>query len=391
MSGYIERAISTKFRHALAYFPVLGLIGPRQCGKSTFVRHYFAKNDSFLYLDLENPADLAKLSEPLSFFEHNSERLVCLDEIQKKPDLFKILRGLVDKRKLPGQFIVLGSASPELLRQSSETLAGRIAYIELTPFVHDELHSSLSLNQLWLRGGFPRSVLAPDDTMSLWWRDEFIRTYLERDVPQWGFRIPSETISRLWRMLAHEHGQVLNSSRLAQSLGVSPPTIRSYIDILKSTYMIRSLPAFLPNLGKRLVKSPRVFIRDTGILHALSGLETFNCLLGHPCFGASWEGLVIENAIAALPDYRPHFFRTKDGAEIDLVLERGNKRIAIEAKASQAPTVTKGFWNAIKDVDPIATFVASPVSDSFPMKKDVMVCSLGDLTVELKKIGSKKR
>ena len=386
MPGYIKRAISNKFHDALEFFPVVGLIGPRQCGKSTFARHTFSGNDRFLYLDLENPADLAKLSEPLAFFEFNSNKIICLDEIQKRPDLFTILRGLVDKRELAGQFIVLGSASPELLRQSSETLAGRIAYIELAPFTRDELLTNhFTLNELWVRGGFPRSLLAPNPKTSLWWRNEFIRNFLERDVPQWGFRIPSDTIGRLWRMLAHEHGQVLNNSRLAQALGISPPTVRSYIDILNATYMVRSLPAFLPNLGKRLVKSPRLFIRDTGILHALSGLENFNDLLGHPCYGASWEGLVIENAIATLPDYRPYFYRTKNGSELDLVLEKGTKRIAIEAKASQAPKVTRGFWNAIKDVCPIAAYVVSPVKDSFPLREDVIVTSIEELTVELKK------
>jgi len=378
MQHYIGRRIRTSFEEALLHFPVVALVGPRQCGKSTFARNLLARRDDKpVYLDLEDPSDLAKLGDGVTFFRHNQDKLVCLDEVQRRPELFRDLRPVVDSNDRPGQFIVLGSASPELLRQSSESLAGRVAYIELGPFKLDELPMTTEgVRRLWLRGGFPRSLLAPDDAVSSWWRREFVRTFLERDVPQWGFRIPADTVGRLWRMLAHEHGQVLNVSRLAQSLGVSPPTVRSYVDLLAATYMIRLLPPLVPNLGKRVVKSPRVFIRDTGILHSLSGLDDFNELLGHPCLGSSWEGLVIEHAIAALPNWAPHVYRTSRGAELDLVLEKGRRRLVVEARASAAPTVTRGFWSALDDVEPEAAFVVAPVDEAYPLRGNVPVVPL---------------
>jgi len=380
MSGFLPRSISRRFTEALAYFPVVALVGPRQCGKSTFARHHLARHNGHIYLDLENPSDLAKLDDPMSFLRHYAGRLVCIDEVQRYPELFAMLRSTVDETGEAGQFVVLGSASPELLRQSAESLAGRIAYLEMMPFTRKETASlEGGIERLWLRGGFPRSHLAPEDSTSAWWLREFISTYLERDVVHWGFRIPAQQLRRLWRMLAHEHGQILNCSKLAQALGVSSPTVRSWVDILCATYQLRLLPALLPNLRKRLVKRPRVYLRDSGILHSLLGLDSFDELLGHPLYGASWEGLVIEQAIHCLPNWQPHFFRTNNGAELDLVLTRGNKRIAIEIKASAAPTLTKGFWSALEDVKPDAAFVVARVDEGWPLRDGVTLCSLDEL------------
>lgn len=374
---YLHRRLETSVRGSLAAFPAVAVVGPRQCGKSTLARALIGRRKDAVYLDLERPSDRRRLAEPELFFDLHRDQLVCLDEIHRVPELFAVLRGVIDADRRPGRFLVLGSASRDLLRQSSESLAGRIAYLELTPFLLIEMPVRIrSIESLWLRGGFPESVLARSGAISSQWRRDFVRTFLERDVPQLGLRIPSGSLERLWRMCAHHHGQLLNQSRLGESLGVSHTTIRSYLELFAATFMVRLLPPLLPNLKKRLVKSPRLFVRDSGILHTLLDIETHDDLLGHPVRGASWEGWVIENVLGSLPDWRGYYYRTANGAEVDLVLEKGQRRVAIECKASAAPTVTVGFRSALEDLDITEAWVIAPVRDRYPIGKGVEVASL---------------
>ena len=376
---YITRNIEKELLECLHDFPAVAVLGPRQCGKSTLARYIIKGNPEALYLDLESPGDLAKLQEPELFFSQHAGKLICLDEVQRLPEIFTILRTIIDQRQVSGQFLLLGSASRNLIRQSSESLAGRIAYLELTPFVLTEISSAkkqLSLQDLWLRGGFPDSLLARHDKTSRRWRDNFIRTFLERDIPQLGIRIPAPTMRRIWQMCAHNQGQLLNSSQLGSSLGVSHTTFRSYIDLLAETFMIRVLPPYAINLKKRLVKSPKVYLRDTGILHTLLAIDSFDDLLGHPVFGASWETMAMENIITAYPDWEPFFYRTAAGAEIDLVLVRGNRRLVFEFKASSSPKPTKGFWTALHDLEIDRAVIIAPVDKNFPLKKNVKVAPL---------------
>jgi predicted AAA+ superfamily ATPase len=315
--------------------------------------------------------------------------LICLDEVQRAPEIFPVLRSIHDESGKNGQLLVLGSASPELLRQSSETLAGRISYLELAPFSLAEMSETKTshgngLSRLWMRGGFPRSTLARSDAASLAWREDFIRTFLERDIPQLGLRIPAQSLRRFWIMCAHSHGQLVNFSQLGQSLGLSHTTMRSYADIQEQTFLLRVLPPFEANLKKRLVRSPKIYLRDSGLLHALLELPTAAQLYGHPIYGASWEGFVIENALSVLGrGWRAGFYRTADGAEIDLVVEKGNERIAIECKASSAPTVSRGFWTALEDLHIKKAFVVAPAAQSYPIGRGVKVVSPWDLIAEI--------
>ena len=376
---YISRQLEQELQECLLDFPAVALLGPRQCGKSTLAKALIEDRDDAIYLDLELPSDLRKLAEPELFFGAGRDKHFCLDEIQRIPELFAPLRSIIDANKRNGQFLLLGSASRELIKQSSESLAGRIAYLELTPFLLSEIAQSghpNPLQTLWLRGGFPDSLLARNEKASRRWRENFIRTFLERDIPQLGFHIPANTIQRVWQMCAHNQGQLLNSSQLGSSLGVSHTTLRSYIDLLTQTFMLRVLQPYSANVKKRLVKSPKVYLRDTGILHSLLKIDSFDDLLGHPVFGASWETVVIENIIAAFPDWQPYFYRTAAGAEIDLLLIRGNQRIGIECKASKTPKVSRGFWNVLDDLDLQSAWVIAPVEESYPLQKNVTVTSL---------------
>jgi hypothetical protein len=378
---YLPRKLYNEVLGCLQDFPAVAMLGPRQCGKSTLAHALIAQLRESVYLDLEKPSDQKKLSEPELFFALHQNKLICLDEIQRLPELFTILRSIIDERGTNGQFLILGSASQDLIRQSSETLAGRIAYLELTPFLLCETDSGQEsstgkLNTHWLRGGFPRSYLASNDQTSARWRHNFVRTFLERDIRQFGFQIPPETLMRLWKMCAHSHGHLLNSSKLGESIGVSHTTIRSYIDLLTQTFMLRTFMPFVANLKKRLVKSPKIFIRDTGILHALLDIETHDDLMGHPVFGASWEGLAIENILYEFRGWNAGFYRTSAGAELDLVLEKGKKRIGIECKASAAPQVTKGFWNALEDLQIKEAYIVAPVKEPYPIHKQVTVTPL---------------
>lgn len=376
---FIPRQLQYEVDACLEDFPAVAILGPRQCGKSTLARHIIKNAGETVYLDLELPSDIIKLSEPELFFRQHPEKLICLDEIQRMPDIFPVLRGVIDANRINGRFLILGSASPELLRQSAETLAGRIAYLALTPLLLHEILPSAPKNTLsdyWLRGGFPESFLSRNNGVSSRWRENFIRIFLERDIPQLGFSIPAATLRRVWQICAHNSGQIFNASRLGTGIGVSHTTMKKYIDLLSGTFMLRVLPPFLPNLEKRLVKSPKIYLRDTGILHSLLRIDSMDDLLGHPALGPSWETLVIENVCAMMPEWDAYFYRTSAGAEIDLVMTRGSQKIAVECKASEAPKVGRGFWNGLADLNIEQAWVIAPVHDTYPIAKNVMVSSL---------------
>lgn len=386
MHRYIPRYITEKIIKRLENIPCVALLGPRQCGKTTLAKHIISGLPDALYLDLERPSDANKLRDPELFFSLNRGRLICLDEIQLAPELFSALRPILDEEGENGRLFILGSASRDLIRQSSQSLAGRISYLELTPFLLNEVDGDVggdALFKLWLRGGFPRSFLAPDDKTSLEWRHDFVRTFLERDIPQLGFRIPAASMRRLWQMCAHQHGQLLNASRMGQSLGVSHHTVRSYMDILSETFILRLLPPFHANLKKRLIKSPKIYIRDTGLLHCLLDIETANDLLGHPVYGASWEGLVIENLISVTPDWRHCFYRTASGVELDLLMEKSGRRLAVECKLTTAPKPQRVFWQALEDLNVDEAYIVSPVKEAYPLERRVQVIPLLDLMERL--------
>lgn len=384
----INRLQLAQARRWLQQFPAVGIIGPRQSGKSTLARQILAETPPAVYLDLERPADVAKLRDPEAFFATQHERLVCLDEIQRQPELFPALRSFLDERGRNGQLLVLGSASPEMLRQSSETLAGRIGYLELTPFLLPEVAgarpSPALLRRHWLRGGFPRSYLAASDAASHDWREEFIRTFLERDLPQLGVTIPAATLRRFWQMCAHSHGQLWNASKLAQSLGVTHPTTQAYLRLLEKAFLLRVLPPWEANLKKRLVKTPKVFLRDSGLLHALLRIDSSEELLGHPVYGSSWEGYVIEQVLGvAGREWEPFFYRTGGGAECDLLLRRGRRVRAIECKVSTSPEPTRGFWQSLDDLQPEQAWIVAPVKDAYPLERGVQVMPLAAVLEEL--------
>ena len=383
----IERRILKDLEQALARQAAVALIGPRQVGKTTLA-HAVADGRPSVYLDLENSSDRAKLAEPELFLALHEERLVIMDEIHRVPELFAALRGIIDKGRRKGlrtgRFLMLGSAAIELMRQS-ESLAGRIAYVDMGPLNVLETGSGV-MDELWLRGGFPDSFLATDHPQSLALRRDFIRTYLERDVPMFGPRMPTETLERLWTMLAHSQGGLLNAAKLASGIGVSAPTVTSYLGLLVDLLLVRRLPPFHRNLGKRLVKSPKTYVRDSGLLHALLGIGDFNSLLGHPVIGASWEGFVIENLIAACPPgAKAGFYRTSAGAEIDLVLELGAVHgvWAIEIKRSPTPGLQKGNHHALADIVPRRSFYVHGGTDRFPMTANTEAISLHALATEL--------
>jgi len=378
MHDFIQRTIEKKVNQYLSVFPVVAILGPRQCGKSTLVKNLAKNWSNSIYLDLQNDGDLNKLSEPMLFFQSNEDKIICMDEIQLVPKLFSILRSVIDNNRRNGKFILLGSASRDLIQQTSESLAGRIGMIYLAPFSINEVNKrdDFSLNKFWLRGGFPDSYLAEEEDYSKIWRENFIKTFIERDIPQLGFQIPALQLKRFLIMCAHLQGQLLNASKLGESLGLTHPTIRRYIDLLEQTFILRTIMPYEGNVKKRLVKSPKVFVRDAGLLHTLLAINSYNDLLGNPIFGVSWEGMVIENIIVNMPDWNYFFYKTAAGDELDLILEKGNQRIAIECKASAAPKPTKGFWRALEDIKPQKTYIIAPIADSYPIKESVMVCGL---------------
>ena len=377
----ISRRILPNIEKALVQFPAVALLGPRQAGKTTLARSVGSSHENSLYLDLERPSDLAKLADPALFLSRHVDQLVVLDEIQRQPNLFPVLRALIDENRRPGRFLLLGSASPQLLRQTSESLAGRISFHDLAPFDVSEIKpKKADIGMFWLRGGYPLSWLAESDEASLAWRESFIITHLERDIPAFGIRIPGPTLHRFWRMLAHLHGQMWNASRLASGFGVSAPTVQHYLEILEATYMVRRLPPLHVNLGKRLVKSPKIYLRDSGLLHALLGIRSLDELAGHPVVGPSWEGWVLEQIAQLLsPQWQLSFYRTATGAEMDVVAERGGKRIGFEIKLSSAPSLSKGFWSAMKDLQLEQAYVVAPVETGYPIAEKVEVLPAKEL------------
>jgi len=382
MQSYRERHILPEVVRRLHNNPAVVLLGARQVGKSTLAEMVIEQFPDAVYLDLERPSDLNKLTDPEAFFQQFQDKMICLDEIQCVPELFSVLRSVIDRNKRNAQFLLLGSASRELIRQSSESLAGRVSYFEVTPFMRCET-AEMEINRLWLRGGYPRSLLSSDDGLSFQWREDYIRTFLERDIPQLGFHIPANTLGRFWRMLAHCHGQTLNAAKLADSMGVSGHTIRKYIDLLEQTFVVRALQPWSGNTKKRLIKSPKVYIRDSGLLHALLSIESMEQLFSHPVYGASYEGFIIEHLLAQLPRWQASFYRTSGGAEIDLVLEKAGRTVAIEIKASTTPKLSRGNWSALDELQPDDSYIVAPVSTAYPLSSDVNVMPLDDILTDI--------
>lgn len=382
-----SRRIEPLLLQELAHTPAVALLGPRQVGKTTLALEV-ARDRPSLYLDLESERDRARLGEPELYLASQQDKLVILDEVHRVPALFPVLRGLIDQARRDGRraglYLLLGSASLDLLAQSGETLAGRIAYLELAPLCVTEV-ADTPYDTLWLRGGFPDSVTAPSHARSLQWRLNFIRTYLERDIPQFGPRIAAETLRRFWTMLAHHQGGLLNVAQLARNLGVDAKTAHSYIDLLCDLLLVRRLVPWHANIGKRLVKSPKVYVRDSGLVHALLGIESMDALLSHPVVGASWEGFVLENLLACAPaGTQAHFYRTSGGAEVDLLLSLpGGALWAVEVKRSIAPKVERGFHAACEDLQPQRKLVVYPGQDVFPMAHGIEAMALASLCADL--------
>ena len=384
----INRVMTSKIESALARQAVVALIGPRQVGKTTLAIEV-GKSRNALYLDLEDLEDRNKLANPKLFFENVKDRLVILDEIHQMPEIFQTLRGVIDKGRREGlgkgRFLILGSASVELLKQS-ETLAGRIAYIDMIPLLPTEVdQDQATLEKLWLRGGFPDSFLAQDDAESFSLRNDFIRTYLERDIPMFGPRVPATTMQRLWTMLAHNQGGILNSSQLARGLDISNQSVTRYIDLLCDLLLFRRLPPLFTNVGKRLVKSPKVYVRDSGLVHALLSIGDLVGLSGHPVVGASWEGFVIEALLAELPaGAQASFYRTAAGAEMDLVIDNQNQeRWCVEIKRGLKTKPKKGFYHSLEDLKPTRAFVVHGSDDRYPIAENVEAIGLLELINEL--------
>jgi uncharacterized protein len=389
----LARRLRPFIEDRLRQMPGVVMLGPRQVGKTTLARQIVAQRKGrAIYLDLERPLDQRRLKDADAFLRAQTGKLVVIDEIHRAPALFATLRGIIDDRRAAGDraghFLLLGSAAIDLMRQASETLAGRVAYLELAPVDALELPKRVGdINRLWTRGGFPDSLLAVDDAASLSWRRSFIRSYLERDVPMFAPRLPAETIGRLWTMLAHAQGTPLNQSRLASSLAVSTPAVARYIDLLVDLLLVRRLRPWSGNVGRRLVRAPKIYIRDSGLTHALLELESWEDILGHPVAGPSWEGFVIDNLIAAAGDRRmPFYYRTEDGAEVDLVFERGGRvEMAVEIKRSSAPVLSRGFHSACEVLKPKEGYLLHGGNESWPIAKGITAIGLPELLRHLAK------
>ncbi|MFO7674796.1 MAG: ATP-binding protein [bacterium] len=388
----LERLLAPSLMRALDEVPAVCLLGPRQAGKTTLALEVKRSRENALYLDLESERDRAKLAEAELYLERHLDKLVILDEVHRTPGLFPVLRGLIDRARRrgygTGRYLLLGSASFDLLRQSGESLAGRVRYLELAPFTVLE-PTRKPADTLWLRGGFPESLLARSAEQSMRWRQDFIRTYLERDIPQFGPRIAAETLRRFWTMLAHHQGGLLNTAELARSLGVDAKTAARYLDLLVDLLLARRLPPWHANTGKRLVKSPRVYLRDSGILHALLALGDRDALLGHPVAGASWEGFVVENLLVGAPDGATgYFYRTAGGAELDLLIVFGDgDRWAVEVKRSLRPRPARGFHSACADLKPDRRCVVYPGGERYPLGDDVEAVPLAALAADIRSRG----
>jgi len=370
-----QRALDRIFK-VFRIHPVAALLGPRQCGKTTLAR-VMAEREPCIYFDLENPVDLRRLSAPLRILEDLSG-LVVIDEIQRRPDLYELLRVLVDRPKNPARFLILGSASPHLAKGISESLAGRVGFVDLFGFNIEEVGAEHS-SKLWLRGGFPRFFLADDESASMVWRDDFMRAFLERDIPQLGISIPSETLRRFWTMVAHYHGQVWNAAQLARSLGTSENTARRYLDILSGAYMIRILPPWFENISKRQVKAPKVYLRDSGVLHALLQLRSLSDVQSHPKLGASWEGFALEQVIGALESRDLYFWATQAGAELDLMARIQSKRYGFEFKYADAPGTTRSMHIAVQDLSLEHLWVIYPGHQEYSLDNKISVFPLDSI------------
>ena len=389
IQGMLKRQITKKLQATIAQAPAVALLGARQVGKTTLAKT-IAKTINSIYLDLEAPGDLLKLSDPASFLSAHADKLVILDEIQRSPELFPVLRGLIDKNReqgrRAGQFLLLGSASMDLMRQSSESLAGRISYIEMSGLNLAEIDGKQQDRQtLWLRGGFADSYLAADDALAMDWLENLVRTYLERDIPQMGFRVPAARLRRLWTMLAHLQGETVNYSKLASNLEVDAKTVTHYIDILTDLLLVRRLEPWHANVKKRLVKSPRYYVRDSGILHRLLGINRYDALLSNPVLGKSWEGFVVENIHSVLPSRaETYFYRTAAGAEVDLVIKMPSSEVwAIEIKYGAAPKLGKHYSQTCDDVGATHKYILYGGDDEFPVGNDVKIISLSGLMERL--------
>jgi predicted AAA+ superfamily ATPase len=371
----VKRLLEAEIKKQEGKMPAIAIIGARQVGKTTLSRVIMSGRKSVVFIDLEKSSDRLLISNTEAFLNLNKGKIIVIDEIQLQPNLFPEIRSFIDNNS-DTKFLILGSSTPALLRQSSESLAGRIYYFELTPFLWQEIKGIITMQQYRLIGGMPLSVLAETTEDSFLWLRNYIATFLERDLRNFGFNIAPETIRRLWQMLAHLNGQLLNYSMLSNSMGVSHTSIRNYVDILSNTFMLRVIQPYHINTKKRLVKSPKVYFRDNGVLHALLKIESFEDLFSHPIYGSSWETTVIENIIAKYHNWDYAFYRTSNGSEIDLVLSKASRVIAIEIKSSSTPKLSRGFWTAIEDIKATESYVIAPVRMSFPLEKEVFVYPL---------------
>jgi hypothetical protein len=373
----IERTQLKIIGELLKSFPVIGIIGPRQAGKTTIAKQIINnfRDIDFIYLDLENPEDEAKLSDPVLFFKMNLDKCIVLDEIQIKPALFSVLRSMVDIKRTAGRFIILGSASPDILRKSSQSLAGRVAYTEIYPFNYTEINNYSDYLHHWTSGGFPNAFLSRSENIRKKWLISFIRTYIERDIPALYAGINRNTMKQLLGMAAHVHGNVINYTTLSKSLGITSPTVKKYVDFLENSFIIRQLEPYSVNLKKRLVKSPKLYIRDSGILHSLLGIYSFNDLLAHPQLGNSWEGYVLEQIIQlAGEEYNYCFYRTHEGAECDLIILKGNiPLISVEIKYTSAPRLTMGNRQAFADINAKFNFIITPQTENYNLTENIKV------------------
>ena len=374
----IKRNLLKDIIELLEHFPCVGILGPRQCGKSTMTKTLLTKD--VIYLDLENRQDVSKLGDPLLFFENNSDKLIILDEVQFMPDIFIDIKSYIDQSSRNGQFLLLGSASEVFLNQSSESMAGRIVYQELSGFLWCEVESTIGYNEYLFRGVMPRSVLAPSDKLAQIWTNSYINTFFQRDLLQLSPGITQQQVRRLFVMLAHLHGQELNYAKLSKSLSISYNTVKSYVDILLGAYQLFALLPYSKNTGKRLIKSPKIYLSDNGSLHTLLNIKNLNQLLGHPIFGFSFEGMIIYNIIKRYPDYDFSFYKTSAGAELDLVIEGNGKTIGVEIKSSTSPKVTRGFWNALEDIKADIGWVVGWVDHKAQLRENVFISGLQGLT-----------
>jgi hypothetical protein len=382
MEKLFVRRLAPEVVRLSQYFPVVGIIGPRQVGKTTLARMVMEGwRSPVLFLDLEDPEHFASLRQPMLFLERYANHTIVLDEVQRLPEIFPVLRVLIDKDRRPGRFILLGSAAPELVRQSSETLAGRIAYVELSPLTLDETAGELTYETHWLRGGFPDSLLAPDDQFSYDWRKNFIRTYLERDLLQLGIQADPVLVGRFWAMLAHLSGGLANRERLTASLSLHTQTVQKYLQLFESAFLVRTVYPFIPNIPKRLVKTPKIYLRDTGILHYLLSIPNWQALLSHPSLGSSWETYVVNQVAAILPTgYEMYFYRTHSGAEADLVLAKGGvPEVLLEIKFSTSPLLSRGYHISRQDLQTRRHFVVGPVKNPYPLQEEIEVIGLTQL------------